>query len=357
MQIRLDALAGALAKRLPPCVWIHGDEPLQQLEAADLVRERARAAGFAERQVFQVDRSFKPEALLAETASLSLFGGDKLIELRFANKPGKDSAGYLGEVLAGLPDSLRLLVTSPRLDRAAVDTAWFAAIDAHACVVPVYPIERGQLTQWIARRLDRQEQRADDATLQMIAERVEGNLLAAHQEIRKLGLLFPAGRLPADEVRAAVLNVARYDAFDLAEAMLVGDAARSLRSLDGLRAEGEAEPLILWAVAEATRTLLRIAQAVQAGKAVPQAIRDARIFAPRDRPYEHAMRALRDAGRGRGTGADGLSAGIARLTRAMQWAAKTDRIIKGIESGDAWQALETLVLTVAGAPLLTPLED
>ena len=336
MQIRADGLHAALERKLPAAVWVHGDEPLLQIEACDAVRRAFRVAGFDERQVFDVTRGFKVEALLAETRALSLFASRRLIELRMNAKPTKELGQALADASAGLGDSTRLLVSSPRLDRATTQSAWFTALDRNAWVVPIFPVERGQLAQWIAGRLGAQKQRATPATLTFLAERVEGNLLAAHQEIRKLALLFPEGMLPEDEVRQAVLNVARYDAFGLAEAMLAGDAGRSLRSLDGLRAEGEAEPLVLWAIADAVRNLVRLAEVRDSGRAPSAAMRELRIFPPRDRLYEHALRRLDRS----------------RLDDALRRAARTDRIIKGIARGDAWSEMTRIVAAIAGAPVL-----
>lgn len=331
-QVRPEALAAALERGLPAIAWIHGDEPLLALEAADAVRAAARAAGATERIVFEGGRGFRPEALAAEAGALSLFGEGKLLELRLAAKPGKEIGQLLADLAARLPDEVRLLVQSPRLDRAVTDSAWFAAVDRHAIVVPVYPVARQQLPQWIGARLARQRQRADPDTLEFIAERVEGNLLAAHQEIRKLALLFPEGSLPAEETRAAVLNVARYGAFDLVEPMLGGDAARTLRTLEGLRAEGEAGPLILWSVADALRTLLRLHEALAAGRPIAGELRAARVFGPREQLFQGALRRL-DADTVRDT---------------LQQAALTDKMMKGLAAGDAWRALETLALAIAG---------
>ncbi|MFP5407261.1 MAG: DNA polymerase III subunit delta, partial [Gammaproteobacteria bacterium] len=291
-QVRPEALQAALARRLPPLVWVHGDEPLLALEAADAIRAAARSAGFTGRQVFEGGRTFRPAMLSAEANALSLFGDAKLLELRLAAKPGKELGEALAALAVQLSDEARLLVLSPRLDRAVTESAWFTEIDRHAWVVPVYPVARQQLPQWIAARLARQRQRADPQTLSFIAERVEGNLLAAHQEIGKLALLFPEGDLPADEACAAVLNVARYGAFDLVDPMLAGDAPRTLRTLEGLRAEGEAGPLILWTVADALRALLRLHEARAAGRPLAAEMRAARVFPPRDRLYEGALRRL-----------------------------------------------------------------
>jgi DNA polymerase-3 subunit delta len=331
-QVRPEALEAALKRGLAPLMWVHGDEPLLVQEAADAVRAAARTQGLASRHVFEVDRWFKPSALHAETNSLSLFDDGKLIELRFSGKPPKELGQALAESVTQLDASVRLLAISSRLDRSVSDSAWFGALERTGLVVAVYPVERRQLPQWIAERLSRQHQRADSATLELIAERVEGNLLAAWQEVRKLGLLFGQGELPAQETRAAVLSVARYDAFDLVEAALAGDGNRALRSLEGLRAEGEAPPLIVWALGDAIRTLLRLHDARAAGRPLAQAPREARVFGPRERLFEGALKRLKPS----------------VCAQALQRAAQTDRIVKGVASGDAWGSLESLAMMLAG---------
>lgn len=335
-QVRPDALAAALQRRIPAVVWVHGDEPLLVIEATDLARQAMREAGFQERQVFAVDRSFRVEALVAETRALSLFASSRILELRLSGRPGKELGEVLAEAAASLDDTTRLLLSGPRLERTVTESAWFGQLDRAGLVVPVFPVERAQLPRWIAQRLGAAGQRADEATLAFLAERVEGNLLAAHQELRKLALLFPEGELPAQEVRQAVLNVARYDAFGLAEAMLAGDAARALRSVDGLRAEGEAEPLVLWAIADAIRNLHRLAGSSGDGRALSQRMRELRIFGPRERLYERALQRL----------------DVRTLGAALQEAARIDRIIKGLIADDAWAAIARLATMIAGAPAL-----
>ena len=337
MQIRPEALDAALAGPPPAVVWVHGDEPLLRIEATDAVRRSLRAGGFDEREVFSVERGFKAEALLSQTQSMSLFATRRLIELRMNAKPTKELGQAIAQAAASMSEDTRMLVSGPRLDRATTDSAWFPDVDRQAWIVPVYPVERARLPRWIDQRLARQRQQADAATLEFLAERVEGNLLAAHQEIRKLGLLFPEGRLPAEGVRAAVMNVARYDAFGLAEAMLAGDVARTLRSLDGLRAEGEAEPLVLWALADAIRNLARLAEAREAGRAPASLMRELRIFGPREALYQQALRRL----------------GREQLARALQAAAGIDRIVKGLTRGDAWDEMTSLATSLAGAPVLS----
>lgn len=335
-QVRAEGLAAALARGVPPLVWIHGDEPLLVQEAADAVRRTLRAAGFHERQVFEGGRGFRADAFLAEAGALSLFASRRLIELRLAGKPNREIGQALADAVAQACDDTRVLVSGPKLDRAGTESAWFAAIERRGLIVPIWPVERAQLPQWIAARLARQNQRADRDTLALIAERVEGNLLAAHQEIGKLGLLFPEGDLPPGQTRAAVLDVARYDASDLVAAMLAADVPRALRSLDGLRAEGVAEPLVLWMLADALRTLLRLADARSRGRPLAQALREARVFGQRERLFEQALGRLDED----------------RIRDALQRAARTDRMVKGLDGADAWGGLQELAMSVAGAPIL-----
>ena len=334
-QVRPDALEAALSKKVPVIAWVYGDEPLLIQEAADALRAAARRAGAEERQVFEVDRFFKADRFVAEAGSLSLFGAARLLELRFGGKPGTEIGEMIASTAESADASLRLLVLSGKLDRTTTESAWFGRIERAGLIVPVYPVERRELPRWIAGRLGRQKQRADSATLELIAERVEGNLLAAHQEVSKLGLLFPEGEIPAAQARAAVLSVARYDAFDLVDAVLLGDRERTLRSLEGLHAEGEAPPLLIWAISDAVRTLLRLHAARASGLALAQALRAARIFGARERAFEAAARRI----------------SIADCEQALRSAALTDRIFKGVGDGDAWLALERLVMRLAGVPL------
>jgi len=333
-QIRAESLEAALSRGLAPLAWVHGDEPLLALEAADLIRAAARRLGAVERVVFEGGRNFRPEALAAEADSLSLFGEGKLLELRLPNRPGKELGQALAPIVQRLPETVRLLVSSPKLDRATMETAWFTSIERHSLVVAIQPVSRQQLPRWIAARLVSGGQRADAQLLEFIAERVEGNLLAAHQEVLKLGLLFPPGDLPVEDTRAAVLNVARYGAFDLVEPMLAGDPARVLRTLEGLRAEGEAGPLVLWSIADTTRTLLRLHEAQAAGRSIAAEMRAARVFAPRDRLFDAAIRRLRTS----------------ILRRTLQRIALADRMMKGLLSGDGWKELESVALEIAGTP-------
>lgn len=338
MQLRHDALDAHLAKSLAPLYVITSDEHLLALEAADKIRKTARAQGLTEREVLIVERYFKWGELLAANQSQSLFGDRKLIELRIpTGKPGKDGGQALQEYVGALnPDNVTL-ITLPKLDWQTQKSAWVSALQQAGVYIDIPLVERAHLPAWIGTRLTAQRQSADRQSIDFIADRVEGNLLAAHQEIQKLALLHPEGKLSFEQVQDAVLNVARYDVFKLNEAMLAGDATRLVRMIDGLKGEGEALPLVLWAMAEEIRTLLKIKAGAAQGKAVGMLLKEFRIWGPREKLMEPAVRRLK----------------LSTLEAALQEAAQIDKMVKGLRAkafaGDAWDALLQLGLKVARA--------
>ena len=345
MQLRAEQLAAHLRKGVAPLYTVWGDEPLLAQEAGDAIRAAARAAGCTERQVHTVaGNHFDWSGVLGASQALSLFAERQLVEIRIpSGKPGKDGSDALqrySEAAAGkLAGDVVTLVQLPRLDRSQQSSAWFTALDRAGVTVRVDPIERNALPQWIAQRLALQGQRvaAGDSgrrTLAFFADRIEGNLLAAHQEVQKLGLLYPPGELAFEQVEAAVLNVARYDVFKLGEAVLAGQVARALRMLDGLRAEGEAAVLVHWTLAEDIRGLKRVQDAVTAGKPLPLALREARAWGAKERLFERAV-AVASAG------------ALAELLAAAQ---VCDGLVKGLRHPDwpvdPWEGLKRLVLMV-----------
>ena len=349
MQLRAEALAAQLAKGLKPIYTVHGDEPLLAQEAADLIRKAARADGYGERKVFTVAGAhFDWGPVLGAAQALSLFAERQFIEIRVpSGKPGKDGSEALQRYCERLPEDVVTLVTCPKLDRTQLNSAWFQALDGAGATVKVEPVERRALPQWIAQRLAAQGQRVADGeagqrTLAFFADRVEGNLLAAHQELQKLALLHPAGELSFEAIESAVLNVARYDVFKLSEAVLGGQVARVLRMLDGLEAEGEAAVLVHWSLAEDIRALKRVRDGMDAGKPLPMALREARVWGNKERLFERIV-----------PGLDG--AALAPLVEAAQIC---DGLVKGLRHPawpvDAWAGLRRLALmvveTAAGKP-------
>lgn len=339
MQVRADQLEQHLARGLKPLYTVWGDEPLLAQEACDTIRAAARASGCSERQVHTVSGAhFDWSSLLGASQAMSLFAQRQLIEIRIpGGKPGKDGSDALQRYCEQLSDDVVTLVQLPRLDRQQQGSAWFAALDGAGVTLRVDPIERKALPQWIAQRLARQQQRveageAGQRTLAFFADRVEGNLLAAHQEISKLALLYPPGELGFEQVEAAVLNVARYDVFKLGEAVLAGQVARALRMLEGLEAEGEAAVLVHWSLAEDIRALKRVKDAVAAGKPLPMALREQRVWGVKERLFERAVPVLTEN----------------TLAALLEAAQVCDGLVKGLKHPDwpldPWAGLRRLVL-------------
>ena len=341
MQVRAEALDAHLEKSLASLYVIASDEHLLAMEAADRIRKKARSTGFSEREVLIVDRYFKWGELTSTQQSMSLFGDKKLIELRIpTGKPGKEGGQALQDyaancAAAATADDTLTLITLPKLDWAAQKSAWVTALQRAAVYIDIPVVERPQLANWIGQRLAAQGQSADKLSLDFMVERVEGNLLAAHQEIRKLGLLYPEGRLSAEQVQDAVLNVARYDVFKLSEAMLSGDVARLVRMLEGLKGEGEALPLVLWAVTEEIRILLKLKLGVNDGRPLAVLMKEYRIWGPRERLIPNAIARVT----------------LKTLQTAMHEAAQIDKLIKGLRArafaGDPWDALLQLAMHIA----------
>ncbi|CDY74549.1 DNA polymerase III delta subunit [Caballeronia glathei] len=355
MQLRLDALDAHLAKGLKGLYVVFGDEHLLAQEACDRIRAAARAGGFTDRSVFTVERYFDWSSLIGASQSMSLFGDRQLVELRIPNgKPGKEGADALKTMASADNPDVLTLITLPRLDAATQKAAWFAAITGAGVAIKVDPIERAQLPMWVGQRLAQQGQRVAPGeegrrALQFIADRVEGNLLAAHQEIQKLGLLYPAESvLTFEQIHDAVLNVARYDVFKLNEAMLTGDVGRLARMLDGLKGEGEAAVLVLWALVEEVRTLLRIKRGVAAGKPLATLLRENRVWGPRERLIGPALARVTESA----------------LEKALSLAAKLDRQVKGLSGStgqkgsepppNPWDGMFELAMTVAHSGGGTP---
>lgn len=345
MQLRPEQLAAHLKQGLRPIYTLYGDEPLLVQEAADAIRTAARAAGHTERQVHTVAGAhFDWSSLLGASQAMSLFADKQIIEIRIPSgkpgKPGKDGSEAIQRYCESLSDDIVTLVTLPRLDRTQLGSAWFTALDGAGVTLKLDAIERRALPQWIAQRLAAQGQRVREGdegqrTLAFFADRVEGNLLAAHQEITKLGLLYPQGELGFEEVEAAVLNVARYDVFKLSEAVLAGQVPRVLRMLDGLQAEGEAPVLVHWTLAEDIRALKRVKDAVVAGKPLPMALRENRVWGVKERLFERVVPLLNEST-------------LAHLVDAAQ---VCDGLVKGLKHPawptDPWEGLKRLALMLA----------
>ena len=324
MKLSTDDLPRHLGKGLQPLYVIHGEASLPAIEAADAIRAAARDAGYSEREVLIVERGFNWTELRHSTQSLSLFSTRKLVDIRIpTGKPGVEGAQALQDYCQHLNADTITLISLPRLDKTAQNSKWFTALAERGVLISADEIVLNALPDWIAQRLKKQDQFAEADTLLFLAEKVEGNLLAAHQEIQKLALLFPAGQLSFEQVKDAVMDVSRYDVYQLSEAMLAGDAARYAHILDGLRAEGAATVLVLWALVEDIRALGKVSSAMQRGDNVATALRDARVWGARQKPIERALKRFSPA----------------LAERGLRQAALIDKVIKGLRPGDVWDEL------------------
>jgi DNA polymerase-3 subunit delta len=341
MQLNPSQLSAHLQKGLRSLYTVYGDEILLVQEAVDAIRAAARAQGFTERTSHTVAGAhFDWSEVLAAASSLSLFADKQIVEVRIpSGKPGKEGSPAIQQLVQAAQgnDSTLTIFLLPRLDKATKTGAWFAALENGGVTIAVEPVERAALPQWIAQRLQTQGLRVaggveGQRSLQFFADRVEGNLLAAFQEIQKLALLYPAGELSFEQLESAVLNVARYDVFKLSEAVLAGQASRVQRMLDGLQAEGEAAVLVHYALSEDIRALKRVKDALDAGRPMPVALREQRIWGARERLFERVLPQLSST----------------KLAGLLQAAHLVDGIVKGLKQPDwpydPWQALQRLAM-------------
>ncbi len=330
MRLTAEQFVERPPKQLAGIYAIHGAEPLAALEAADLLRDLARQAGYVEREVFNVEAGFDWGRLAASGNALSLFATQRMIEIRLpSGKPGREGSPAIEAYCQRPPEDTLTLVTLPEIDWQGKQAKWFQALERAATMIEAVPVERGQLPRWLAGRLSRQQQSANAAALDFLADRVEGNLLAARQEIQKLALLCPPGEISLEVLEASVANVSRFNPFQLVSALYEGPeasrAARIARMLDGLKAEGEAPPLILWVLANELRSLLRVRGGTKAGRP----------------PHPSKAREL-EAGARRHS--------VKSLARLNLLAARIDRMVKGLDGDDPWQNMFLLACGLAGVP-------
>jgi DNA polymerase-3 subunit delta len=324
LKLTLDKLEAHLAAGLAPVYLVSGDEPLLVGEAVDAIRASARARGFSEREVFFIERGGGTwEDIAISTQSLSLFASRRMAELRMpTGRPGA-GAGTLLRLIAAAGPELLLIIVTDKLEREVQSAEWVGGVQEHGVWLPIWPVERARLPQWLRERCRRAGVVADEEALQLLAERTEGNLLAAQQEIDKLALLHPNARIGAQQVAASSGDSARFDVFQLGDAVQAGDAGRALRILDGLRAEGAEPVLVNWSLARELRHLSALARGeapAARGWQRPSAATDqARRRAPR-LPYGRLA---------------------ARCARA-------DRLAKGLATGDAWDEMALLAVELCG---------
>jgi DNA polymerase-3 subunit delta len=336
MRLSTEQLPQHLTRSLASLYTVYGDEPLLALEATDRIRAKARDDGYSEREVLTAEQHFDWSQLRVSAQSQSLFAVRRILELRIpGGKPGNEGSQALQDFCVHLPAETLTLIHLPGIDWRGRKASWFGALAAAGVMVEAKQVARGALPAWLAERLKTQQQRADEETLEFIADRVEGNLLAAYQEVQKLALLFPPGKLTFEQVRESVFDVARFDVFDLGATLIAGDAQHLARVLDGLQGEGAAPPLVLWAITEEIRAVGKLLSGLAAGRPMQQAMRDARL---RGQTHQSLVqRHLRHFT-------------TQQVEAALMHAAGIDRVIKGLAPGDVWDELLQLGLRFARAP-------
>lgn len=336
MRVNTDQLPARLQRGEPaPIYLISGDEPLQMQEAADLVRNHARRAG-AERTVIPVDKGFDWNQLLQESASMSLFAGKRLLELRMNDQsPGKEGSEVLSDYAENCPPDTILLITMDKLDKRSQQARWYKAIDKIGIIVQIWPVEPSRLPDWIMQRFAQQHKRTDRATASLIAQRTEGNLLAARQEVDKLCLLTDGDEITLQQAQDSVTDSTRYGVFMLIEYALLGDTARIAAMMRGLRQEG-IEPMGLFgAIMWELRRLCAVASRINGGMSKDRVFEEYRIWSARQAAVSKVL------GRLNQHQLDGLLAEAVRI----------DKSLKGALRQDPWELMETLLFRFAGINL------
>ncbi len=344
MKLYPEQLGPHLKGPLAPVYVLSGDEPLQLLEASDALRAAARSAGYLNRELFTVDGGFDWSAFRAACDTQSLFGEARVLDVRFTAKPDKTATQALMRFAERPPADVLLLLALPKLGKAELAAGWCSALERIGVVIQVWPLEGEKLIRWLDRRLNARGLLCDQSGLHLLAARVEGNLLAAAQEIEKLAILHGSGRLTDEQIVRAVADSARYDVFDLAQEALLGQVGKAARILSGLRGEGIAAPVVLWALTRECRLLNQLQTERQQGVPTETLFARHRIWEPRKSAFGHALQ--------RNT--------PATIRRALMLAAQADRIIKGLQSGDDWDTLLMICESLSGpraptAPFHQPL--
>jgi DNA polymerase-3 subunit delta len=339
MRLRPEQAAAALQKNLAPVYFISGDEPLQQGEVADAIRAAARSAGYDLREALVADAGFSWHELSQAANSLSIFADKKIIDLRLpTGTPGAEGAKALIAYCAHLPEDTLLLVTAAKMASSSLKTQWFQALDKAGCVIQVWPLEGQDLMRWLQQRMQQRGLQAETEGIKILASRIEGNLLAAAQEIEKLYVLYGVGRLSNQQIFDAVADSSRFDVFKLMDSVLAARVDRIFKILSGLQAEGVAAPVVLWALTREARVLIKIKQAISQGQNRAQVFKNNQIWDKRQQLVGDALNRLDDND----------------LNNILVMSAKADRQIKGQQQGEPWETLLAVCLMFASYDYFNP---
>lgn len=336
MRLKPDQLNTALQKGLASVYFLSGDEPLQLGEMADAIRKTARAAGYNSREIFSVDSSFSWSQLALSADSLSIFSDKKIIELRIPTSTvGTEGAKALTAYCQRLPADTLLLISIGKLASATLKSRWLESIDRVGVVIQVWALDGQDLLNWLQQRLLQRGLHVESDGIKLLASRIEGNLLAADQEITKLYVLYGAGQVSTAQISDAVADSSRYDVFKLMDWVLAAQTNRIIKILAALRAEGIAAPVILWALTREARSLIHIKLALASGQHKDTVFRNNQIWDKRKPLVDKALTRLN----------------LQQLNSILVLAAQADRQIKGQQSGDAWETLLAVCLLFTSLPI------
>lgn len=333
MKLRFDQLEAHLQKGLQPIYLLSGDEPLQVMEAGDAIRHCARETGYSEREVLHAESGFDWNSLLAASGSMSLFAEQRLLELRLpSGKPGREGGAALADYAANPPPDTLLLIICGKIERQSQNSKWYKALEAAGVTLTVWPVEPQALPGWVNQRMRSRGMQPTPEAAQMLAERVEGNMLAASQEVEKLLLLYGEGEITVEQVEQGVADSARYDIFELVDTALLGDIPRTTRVMQGLRGEGVEPILVLWALLREIRAMAQMAAEMARGLGTEQAMAGQRVWEKRKPPVRAGLQRHN----------------LNRWQLLLRRAGRIDRMIKGVEAGNPWDELLQLALLMAG---------
>lgn len=336
MQLKPQQLAGALQKKLAPVYLISGDEPQQVNELSDLIRKTAKAQDFLSREIFFADKQFDWRQLNAAADTLSIFADKKLIDLKLNALPGQEGGKAIAGYCQHKPEDALLLITTGKLNKENQKSTWYQAIDKAGVIIQVWPLAGQELMAWIQGRMQQKGMQPEPAAVKLLAGRVEGNLLAAAQEIEMLYVLYGAGSITTQQINEAVLDSSRYDVFNLVESALAEKTGKILKIIASLKEEGIASAVVLWALSREVR-LLSNYLAISAPNEKENFLRNNGVWGDRKLLIGHAAKRLRHD----------------ELTGALLLCAKADRQIKGQEQGDAWETLLQIALMMASSTVLS----
>ncbi len=336
MKVYPNKLVAQLKQGASPIYIVSGDEPLLVQESCDLIRSQLKKAGFSQRDLFHAEANFDWEEVLFSANSMSLFAEQKILEIRLPNgKPGDKGGAALTQFAENIPEDTCMLLVLPKMDKRSQGTKWFKALEARGAFVQIWPIEPKDLPSWLGQRFKVAGLNATREAINALAARIEGNLLAAVQDIERLRLSCVDGNVDVPDIQSGVADNSRYDVFGLIDASLSQNSRRALKILQNLRLENAEKLGITRMLAREIRSLIKIAMATEAGQSVDAVMRSQRVMSKRTRVVGRCVSAH----------------SVVDFESMIQHLSRIDKMIKGIGQGNPWDELTSLVLHLSGSKL------